>query len=61
MHTHPMPGMIALVSHGQTCCIGMNLDQAAIVDPERWMACMRESFEEILALAEPATPKPRPI
>lgn len=45
-----VPGMIALVSHGQTCCIGMNLDQAAIADPDRWMACMRESFDEVLAL-----------
>ena len=53
----PLPGvpaMITLVTHGADCCIGMNLDGAAIADPERFVRCMRESFDEIMALSRPA-------
>ena len=49
----PLPGapaMIALVSHGTRCCIGLNLDTGAITAPDRLMQGMRESFEEILKL-----------
>jgi WS/DGAT/MGAT family acyltransferase len=50
----PLPGvpaMISLVSHGASCCIGFNLDGAAITEPELLMRHMRESFDEVLALA----------
>ena len=50
----PLPGvpaMISLVSHGARCCIGLNLDSAAIAEPEWLMQDLRESFDEILALA----------
>ncbi|WP_420468201.1 wax ester/triacylglycerol synthase domain-containing protein [Panacagrimonas sp.] len=49
----PLPGvagMIALVTHGQTCCIGLNLDAGAITEPEVLMRALRESFDEILEL-----------
>jgi hypothetical protein len=45
-----VPAMITLVTHGSTCCIGMNLDGAAITEPDRFVRCMRESFDEILAI-----------
>lgn len=50
----PLPGvpaMISLVTHGSNCCIGMNLDSAAIADPARFRRCVHESFDEILSLA----------
>jgi WS/DGAT/MGAT family acyltransferase len=49
----PLPGcpaMIALVSHGATCCVGFNLDSAAVSDPDQLMDFMRESFDEVLGL-----------
>lgn len=45
-----VPAMITLVTHGSTCCIGMNLDSGAITEPERFARCMRESFDEITKL-----------
>ena len=49
----PLPGcaaMIALVSHGDTCCIGVNLDPAAITEPDRFGRCLEDGFAEVLAL-----------
>jgi hypothetical protein len=49
----PLPGcaaMIALVSHRDQCCIGINLDPAAITDIERFGRCIAEGFTEVLAL-----------
>ncbi|WP_293389335.1 wax ester/triacylglycerol synthase domain-containing protein [Nevskia sp.] len=53
----PLPGvagMIALVSHGEHCCIGLNLDARAIAEPDRLMRALRVSFDEVLALAPAA-------
>ena len=50
----PLPGtaaMITLVSHGDGCCIGANVDPAAITDLERFGACLVDGFAEVLALA----------
>ncbi len=50
----PAPGcavMAAMVSHHGTCCIGITLDTAAVTDPGLFAACLREGFDEILALA----------
>ncbi|MBI2169592.1 MAG: wax ester/triacylglycerol synthase family O-acyltransferase [Actinobacteria bacterium] len=41
---------ITLVSHCGTCCVGINLDAIAIPDRERFVACLREGFEEVLKL-----------
>jgi diacylglycerol O-acyltransferase / wax synthase len=33
-----------------TCCIGINIDTAAVPDPDVLTACLREGFEEVLAI-----------
>jgi diacylglycerol O-acyltransferase len=50
----PLPGcatMVTLVSHGETCCIAVNLDPAAVTEPERFARCLTEGFAEVLALS----------
>lgn len=50
----PLPGcaaMLTLVSHAGTCCIGANVDPAAITDTDAFASCLREGFDEVLALA----------
>lgn len=42
---------ISLVSHAGTACIGINSDRAAVVDPERFVACLASGFDEITSLA----------
>ncbi|MGI8558385.1 MAG: WS/DGAT domain-containing protein, partial [Solirubrobacteraceae bacterium] len=49
----PLPGcaaMIALVSHRDQCCIGINMDPAAITDTERFGRCLAAGFAEVLTL-----------
>ncbi len=49
----PLPGcaaMITLVSHRDLCCVGVNLDPAAITEPDRFGRCLAEGFSEVLAL-----------
>jgi WS/DGAT/MGAT family acyltransferase len=58
----PLPGcaaMIAMITHGQTCCVAANLDAAAIVDIDGFVDCLVEGFGEVLALAD-APPPARP-
>lgn len=43
---------VTLMSHGQTCCIGVNCDVAAVPDPYVLAECFAEGFDEILALGE---------
>jgi WS/DGAT/MGAT family acyltransferase len=53
----PLPGsatMITLTTCGETCCIGVNLDPAAITDQERFGACLKEGFDEVLGLGSGA-------
>lgn len=53
----PLPGcacMATLVTHGSTCCIGVNVDPAAVIDIDRFANCVRAGFEEVLALADGA-------
>jgi WS/DGAT/MGAT family acyltransferase len=42
---------ITLMSYDGTCCMGVNADAAAIPDPEAFVDCLREGFDEVLALA----------
>lgn len=42
---------ITLLSHAGTCCVGVNLDTAAIGDHERLREHLRDGFTEVLALA----------
>jgi hypothetical protein len=41
---------VTLVSYRGTCCIGCTIDTAAVPDPEKLMACLRDGFDEVLAL-----------
>jgi WS/DGAT/MGAT family acyltransferase len=53
----PLPGcasMITLVTHGSTCCIGVNIDPAAVTEPERFGRCLQDGFAEVLALHDGA-------
>jgi WS/DGAT/MGAT family acyltransferase len=53
---------IALVSHGQTCCIGINADSTAVPDPEALTQCLVDGFAEVVAVGHeagsPTTPQP---
>ncbi|MCW3013461.1 MAG: hypothetical protein JWO02_553, partial [Solirubrobacterales bacterium] len=54
----PLPGcaaMIVLLSHGETCCVAVNLDPAAITEPERFGRCLVEGFAEVVDLVPGAT------
>ncbi len=41
---------ITLMSYCGTCFVGINIDSGAIPDPDVLMDCMREGFEEVLAV-----------
>ncbi len=40
---------VALLSHGDQCCIGINIDTTAVSDPDELVACLREGFDDVLA------------
>ncbi|HTF45819.1 MAG TPA: wax ester/triacylglycerol synthase domain-containing protein [Pseudonocardia sp.] len=49
----PRPGvtaMVTMVSYDGTCCIGVNFDPEAITDLELFESCLRDGFDEVLAL-----------
>ncbi|WP_226362025.1 wax ester/triacylglycerol synthase domain-containing protein [Pseudonocardia sp. ICBG1142] len=49
----PLPGcaaMITVVTHGELCCVGANIDAAAITDRDTFARCLAEGFSEVLAL-----------
>jgi hypothetical protein len=49
----PLPGcaaMITLLSHEDRCCIGMNVDAAAVTDPEGLVADLQAGLDEVVAL-----------
>src|SRR3954462_8550160 len=41
---------VALISHGDTCCIGIVTDTAAVPDPDTLVACLQDGFAEVTAL-----------
>ena len=43
---------VALVSHAGTACIGVNMDRAAVADPDFLVSCLRDGFNELQELAE---------
>ena len=43
-----------LMSYNGNCDIGVNIDTAAVPDPDVLLACLRESFAEITALGDDA-------
>ena len=42
----------SLLSHAGTACIGVNMDGAAVSEPDILMACLRDSFDEVIAAGE---------
>lgn len=44
---------IALVSHVDTCCFGINIDTSAVPDHDLLIRCLRDGFDEVLAVADP--------
>jgi WS/DGAT/MGAT family acyltransferase len=53
----PAPGcavMATLVSHGDTCCIGLTIDHSAVPDPDALVRCFEEGIDEVLALGRGA-------
>lgn len=42
---------VSLISHCDTCCIGLVTDTTAVPDADVLLACIREGFEELLSLA----------
>ncbi|GAA3158795.1 hypothetical protein GCM10010531_07690 [Blastococcus jejuensis] len=50
----PLPGcaaMITLISHEDQCCIGINVDSAAVTDPSGLVADLQAGLDEVVALA----------
>jgi WS/DGAT/MGAT family acyltransferase len=41
---------VALLSHVDQCCIGVNADTFAVPDPEVLTTCLRDGFDEVLAV-----------
>jgi diacylglycerol O-acyltransferase len=46
-----IPAMVAMVTYDGTCCIAINFDPEAITDATAFSTCLREGFDEVIALA----------
>jgi diacylglycerol O-acyltransferase len=46
-----------LMSYAGVCNVGINIDTGAIDDPQLWLECLNDAFQEVLTLA--MTPSPR--
>jgi WS/DGAT/MGAT family acyltransferase len=60
----PLPGcasMITMTTHGDTCCVGANIDPAAVTDTELFAQCLERGFAEVLSLYPSAAPPVRRI
>jgi hypothetical protein len=58
----PLPGvamMVVLVSRGGFATVTARYDRAAIAHPELFAQCLRQGFDEVLALA--GDPQPRVV
>jgi diacylglycerol O-acyltransferase / wax synthase len=42
---------VALISHCDTCCIGIVIDTVAVPDPDVLLGCLHDGFNEVMALA----------
>ena len=40
---------VSLISHCDTCCIGVVTDTTAVPDADVLLECLREGFDELLA------------
>ncbi len=60
----PLPGvaaMVVLVSRGGYATITCRYDRAAIAHPDLWARCLRQGFDEVLALAGDPRPQVVPV
>ena len=60
----PLPGvamMVVLVSRGGFATITVRYDRAAVVEPALFAQCLRQGFDEVLALAGPPVPRVTPV
>ncbi len=39
---------VTLMSYGDTCCVGVNVDTGAVADPDLFGDCLADGFEEVL-------------
>jgi diacylglycerol O-acyltransferase len=56
----PLPGvamMVVLVSRGGFATVTSRYDRAAIAHPDLWAQCLRDGFDEVLALAGDPAPR----
>jgi hypothetical protein len=44
---------VALMTYSGTAFVGVNIDTRAIPDPDAFLECLRDGFDQILALADP--------
>jgi len=57
----PVPGvamMVVMFTEGGVCYLGINYDTASITEPDVFARCLREGFDEILALGDEAPRSP---
>lgn len=57
----PAPGcavMATMVSHVGICCIGVNIDTAAVTEPALFMRCLQEGLDEVVALGSTEEARP---
>ena len=52
---------MTLLSYDGTCCVGVTLDTAAVPDHDVFISCLREGFEEVLALGGAHVPARLPL
>ena len=52
---------VTLLSYGGTCCIGCTIDTAAVPDADKLMACLRDGFDEVLAVGGAHQPVTAPL
>jgi diacylglycerol O-acyltransferase / wax synthase len=43
---------VTLMTYDGICCIGVNIDTAAVTDVPLFMQCLRDGFDEVLAIGE---------
>ena len=49
-----LAAFIGMMTHLDVCCIGVHADPAAVTDPELFLRCLAEGFDEVLAVGRPA-------
>jgi diacylglycerol O-acyltransferase / wax synthase len=57
----PRPGvaaMIAMITYNGVCCLGLNVDPDAFPDPDVLLRCLRDGFDEVLAVGTEPAAKP---